>query len=233
MLIAILLFSGITVLNIPVSTSQGIDYKVTRLEIPLYLKVMNFFDRHYSMKWLSNHITSSSQTEEGKIFALFKWTHQTIRPQPKSLPVMDDHVWNVYVRRYGVSDNFHDLFTTLSNYSNTNGFFMGIHSEEAQDEINLSFIQLEKGWVIFDPFNGTYFTNKSGNWATLQDIKNQNWKMATLQKTKLTDMYYKPFLAALSDMQDPKWKRANIQSPINRLTFQIEKWFSGKKELLE
>ena len=233
LVIVSLLLISIIVLNKTVTTSQGVNYKVSRLEIPLYLKISNFFDRHFSMKWLANHITTDSTDQNDRILSLFKWTYTNVNRQPESVPVMDDHVWNVYVRRYGVSDNFHDLFTTLNSYIGINAFFMGIHSEKAKDEINLSFIQLEKGWVVFDPFNGVYFTNKSGDWATVEDIKSQNWKVVNLQGTELTDSYYKPFLEELPDINETAWKRANIQSPVNRLKFQFDKWFSGENALLE
>ena len=229
--LSISILSLFFVLNMQVTTSQGIDYKVSTMKLPLYLKLSNFYDRHFNVKWLARHITGDKETEEEKIFQLFEWTYKTIQPQPKTLPVMDDHVWNVYVRRYGVSDNFHDLFTTLCNYVGANGFFMGVHSEKADDEINLSFIHIKKGWVIFDPFNGVYFTNKSGEWATIDDIKNQNWHMVKLQETELTDNHYIPFMSELPDINEVALKRANIQSPINRMKFQLEKWFSGKKEL--
>lgn len=112
------------VLNIKVTTKQGVNFHVSEIELPLYLKILNFYDRHFNYKWLAERITKRLETKEEKVFRLFQWTHETIQPQPKSLPIMDDHVWNVYVRGYGVSDNFHDLFTTLCNYIGVDGFFL-------------------------------------------------------------------------------------------------------------
>ena len=85
----------LALLNMKVTTGQGINYKVSRMELPLYLKLLNFYDRHFSYKWLTKRITGHLETKEEKIFRLFQWTHETIRPQPESLPIMDDHVWNV------------------------------------------------------------------------------------------------------------------------------------------
>jgi len=79
-------------LNIKVITKQGVNYHVSEIELPLYLKVLNFYDRHFNYKWLAKRITNNLETKEEKVFRLFQWTHETIRPQPESLPVMDDHV---------------------------------------------------------------------------------------------------------------------------------------------
>ena len=91
--VTILLILAIgAVLNIKVSTSQGINYRVSNIELPLYLKVLNFFDRHFNYMWLAKHITQNLDTKEEKVFKLFKWTHETIQPQPAKLPIMDEAV---------------------------------------------------------------------------------------------------------------------------------------------
>ena len=126
-IILILFLSVSTLLNMKVTTGQGINFKVSRIELPLYLKLLNFYDRHFNYKWLTRKITGHLKTKEEKIFRLFQWTHETIHKQPKDLPIMDDHVWNIYVRGYGINENFHDLFTTLCNYALADGFFLPIH----------------------------------------------------------------------------------------------------------
>ena len=216
-----------------VTTGQGINYKVSRIELPLYLKLLNFYDRHFNYKWLTNRITGHLNTKEEKIFKLFQWTHETIRQQPSDLPIMDDHVWNVYVRGYGVSDNFHDLFTTLCNYAGAEGFFLPIYIENSTKRINLSFINIERGWVVFDPYNGIYFENKAGDWATTLEIKKQNWKTAKLKPNDISEPYYKPYLEVLPEIKKIGFTRANTQSPLNRLKLQLSKWVSGEKPFFE
>jgi len=114
--VLLLFLCSIALLNKKVTMLQGVDGELSRITLPLYLKVLNFYDRHYNYKWLAKRITGHLDTREDKILRLFHWTHETIKPQPESLPVMDSHVWDVYVRGYGVSGNFHDLFSTLCNY---------------------------------------------------------------------------------------------------------------------
>ena len=216
-----------------VTTGQGINYKVSRMELPLYLKLLNFYDRHFNYKWLTKRITGHLETKEEKIFRLFQWTHETIQPQPESLPVMDDHVWNVYVRGYGGSDNFHDLFATLSNYAGADGIFTTVQIDSTIDKLNLSVVKIEKGWVVFDPYHGVYFKNKAGELATIKEIKKQNWQIAKLKQRSISEPDYKPYLEALPVIKEIGYSRANTQSPINRLKFQLSQWVSGEKPLLE
>jgi hypothetical protein len=229
----ILFLSVSSLLNMKVTTGQGINYKVSKMELPLYLKLLNFYGRHFNYKWLTRNITDHLKTKEEKIFRLFQWTHETIRKQPNDLPIMDDHVWNVYVRGYGVNDNFHDLFTTLCNYALADGFSLPIHIENSTKKIYLSFISIERGWVVFDPYHGIYFENKIGSWATISEIKKQNWKIAKLKPNDISESYYEPYLEVLPEIEKIGFKRANTQSPFNRLKLQLNNWVSGEKPLFE
>jgi len=208
-------------LNIKVITKQGVNYHVSEIELPLYLKVLNFYDRHFNYKWLAKRITNNLETKEEKVFRLFQWTHETIRPQPESLPVMDDHVWNIYVRGYGVSDNFHDLFTTLCNYIGVDSFFLWLEVKENRN-LPMSFVRLDRGWVIFDPYKGVYFFNNNGEWATVEDINKKKWEMKKIGSAEISDSFYKPYLENLPIIGDMGLERANTQSPFNRLLFAFQ-----------
>ena len=234
-IIILLFLCSIALLNKKVTSLRGVDYKVSRITLPLYLKVLNFYDRHYNYKWLAKRITGHLDTREDKILRLFHWTHETIKPQPESLPIMDSHVWDVYVRGYGVSDNFHDLFSTLCNYIGADAFFTALYVGDTRS-INMSFVRIKRGWVVFDPYNGIYFKNNTGDLSTIEDISEQDWHIVKLSQTDISKANYEQYIVE----NLPRIKRlgsslirANIQSPINRLRFQLHKWFSGVKPLLE
>lgn len=220
-------------LNINVTTNHGRDFVVTRSELPLYLKLLGFFDRHFNYKLLVKQVVGHLETPEEKVFRLFEWTHETIRPQPKSLPIMDSHVWDVYVRGYGVSDNFHDLFSTLCNYIGVDAFFERLMFEDSRNYIDITFVHVERGWVAFDPFHGAYFKNKDGKWATIQELKTGNWQLAKLSKSIVKASYYKPFFKLIPDTLTMGLKRANTQSPVNRLKLQLQNFFFNQKPLFE
>ena len=225
--------SLVLVLNISVTTKKGNDYIVTKIELPLYLKLLNFFDRHFNYKLLVKQITGNMKTPEEKVFRLFQWTYETIRPQPKSLPIMDSHVWDVYIRGYGVIDNFNDLFSTLCNYSGVDAFFERLRFEDSRKHINITLVRIGRGWVAFDPFNGAYFQNRNGNWATTEEIRQGNWKLVKLPKSVTQDSYYNAFDKMIPEVISMGYRRANTQSPFNRLKLQLHKYFSGQKPLLE
>ena len=233
--IFLLLLCSIALLNKKVTTGYGVDYKVSRMNLPLYLKVLNFYDRHFNYKWLVKQITGHLDTREDKILRLFHWTYETIKPQPESLPVMDSHVWDVYVRRYGVSDNFHDLFSTLCNYIGTDAFFTMLYSKDTDGRITLSFVKTKRGWAMFDPFNGIYFRNDTGGLATIEEINEQNWHIVKLGQTNISKANYKRYFENLLNIEkiSLRYSRAKYQSPINRLKLQLYSWFSGEKPLLE
>jgi hypothetical protein len=234
-IIILLFLCSIALLNKKVTMLQGVDYKVSKITLPLYLKVLNFYYRHYNYKWLAKRITGHLDTKEDKILRLFHWTHETIKPQPESLPVMDSHVWAVYIRGYGDSANFHDLFSTLCNYIGVDAFFTRFYARDTSS-INLSIVRIKRGWVVFDPYNGIYFRNNTGDMATIEEISEQNWHIVKLSQTDISKANYEQYIVE----NLPRIKRlgsslirANIQSPINRLKFQLHIWLSGKRPLLE
>jgi len=225
----------IALLNINVSTRQGTHYKVSRMTMPLYLKVLNFYDRHYNYKWLAKQITGHLDTREDKILRLFHWTYETIKPQPEGLPIMDSHPWDVYVRGYGCVDNIHDLFSTLCNYIGTDAFFT-VYTNDHDHDIMLSFVRIKRGWVAFDPHRGIYFRNHTGGLATIEEIDEQDCHIVKLAQRDISKAICKQCLVEnLPSIErlGSSLLRANTQSPINRLKLQLHKWFSGETPLLE
>jgi len=148
---------------------------------------------------------------------------------------MDGHPWDVYVRGYGCVDNIHDLFSTLCNYIGVDAFFTRFYARDTSS-INLSIVRIKRGWVVFDPYNGIYFRNNTGDLATIEEINEQNWHIVKLSQTDISKANYEQYIVE----NLPRIKRlgsslirANIQSPINRLKFQLHIWLSGKRPLLE
>lgn len=211
-------------LNLRVTYYQGINYRVAQKTTPLYLKIVDFFSRHYHYKELVKDIVRGCKGEEEKVFAIFGWTKENIRRVPEGFPVVDDHIWNIIVRGYGTNDQFQDVFTALCNYARVDAFFSIIRSKDRNSLFAISFVKLDKKWRVFDPYNGIYFKNKEGNIASIDDIKNRNWVAVGTAEAK--DFDYKYIFDNLPTVKDIGLNRANIQSPLNRLMFEIKK---GKK----
>lgn len=223
--ILLILIIGFFISNINVTTRQGINYTVYTLKIPLYLKMLDFYDRHFNYKWLVHRIIDGKAAEEEKVMAIFNWTIENIAKQPKELREVDDHVWHIIVRGYGTHDQFSDVFTTLCNYADIDAFFARISNKDKTSNLPLSFVRINGKWRIFDPYNRSYFTKKDNSLAAIQDIAEGNWTTKSLEeglgssRTQYAD--YISEIILINPEKSHKWSRANIQTPINRFFYAI------------
>jgi len=225
-LFAIILSAGFFLLNIEVTTRQGINYEVRTLKIPLYLKVLDFYDRHYNYKWLVNNLIKDKTGDEEKVMAIFKWTIENIARQPDELRTVDDHVWHIIVRRYGTHDQFSDVFTTLCNYAGIDAFFFRLFTKDKTSQIPFSLVKLHKRWCVFDPYNGTFFVNDKGDFASVEDIAKGDWGEKNFGNLKRPNLRYSDYfneILSIDFESAHKLSRANIQSPINRLIYGVRK----------
>jgi len=213
-------------LNIKVTTRQGINYQWQTIKIPLYLKVLDFFNRHYNYKWTVERIIKDSKTDKEKVLKIFKWTHENIKKTPEGYPVIDDHVWHIIVRGYGVDDQFSDVFTTLCNYADIDAFYSWVYTENNDSRIPLSFVKVNERWNVFDPYNGVYFKNQKGELASIEEIIKEDWQAESIDSQKKPDVNYVIYLKNLSPIAEIGLRRANVQSPINRLKYEIKKWLN-------
>lgn len=221
--IFLIIASIIFVLNFEVSTRQGVDYQVRILKMPLYLKLLDFFDRHFNYKMLVKDMIKDAKTEEEKALSILEWTYQNIEPAPEGMPIMDDHVWYTIVRGYGVHDQFQDVFTTLCNYVGLKAFFYYVYSQDRTQRIPLSFVCIKDKWVAFDAYAGVYFKDKDGKLVDIEAIKSNEWTVEYLGKDLRSDIDYSIYIDSFPSGNDAGLTRANTQSPLNRLLFEIKK----------
>lgn len=213
----------IAVLNLNVTTRQGINFKVSVIKIPLYLKVLDFFDRHYNYKQLVHRITAGAKSDEERVIRIFNWTYEHIKKQPSELPVIDDHVWNIIVRGYGKDDQSCDVFSTLCNYAGFRSFYDYVPSVRNSAKIILSYVSIGELWYVFDPYNGIFFTNKKNVYASVDDIKNGNWRLEYSGPEGESIPDYKEFLSGIVKLKQVGLCRENIQSPLRRILFELQK----------
>lgn len=220
LLFLIVIFFGIAaILNVSVTTRQGVNYSWHTIRMPLYLKILDFLDRHYNYKALVKRIIQDKDGKEERAMKILKWTYENIRRNPEGMPVIDDHVWHIIVRGYGVDDQYQDVFTTLCNYAGMNAFFSLADPGNYQPKKPLSFVRLESGWSVFDAYNGTYFKNTKEEMADIEDLSLGNWRAFSVLNGKTAD--YGGYFKGLKYYDYENWRsrRSAIQSPINRLLF--------------
>jgi hypothetical protein len=223
LLIGIVIFiTTVLFLNVTVTTRRGINYQWATIKMPLYLKILDFFDRHYNYRELVRKITKNEDNGEKKVMKIFSWTYHNIRKQPQELPVIDDHVWHIIVRGYGVSDQSSDVFTTLCNYAGMNAFYSYVYTESRKQRIPLSFVRLRGKWTVFDPYRGVYFEDKRNNLADIKAISSKDFIIKSIGKPP--DFNYRNYLDNLPSINAVGLRKASIQSPLRRLIFELKKW---------
>ena len=217
------LIAAAVLLNLEVTTLQGVNYKVHAVKLPLYLKLLDFLDRSYNYEVLVKKITSGAASGEDKAIMLLEWTCGNIRDNPKELPVIDDHVWHIIVRGYGVDDQFQDVFTTLCNYANMDSFCCDVYSRVWKGRKSLSFVKIGRNWTVFDAYNGVYFINKKGRIAGIPDLSEGGWRAVSIKK-KDVPAYYEKYFKNLNYVDFDRWRlsREAIQSPLRRLIHFIQ-----------
>jgi len=216
--LAVILF-----LNMPVSSLQGINYEVRALKMPLYIKIMEFFDRDYQYRQIVKGLTYKLDSDEKKVLAMFVWTRKNIRRIPEGFPVVDDHVLNIIIRGYGAGDQCADVFATLCNYAGYRARFTTLTAEGRRAKVCLAFVRIKKRWYVFDAYNGVYFRNKSGALAATEDLLAGDW---IVRPPGQIDIDYAIYFNNRNLSVMDKLARSNIQSPLRRLLYQLKNAFS-------
>lgn len=214
----------IFILNIDVITQKGINYQMRIIKLPLYLKLLDFFDRHYNYKYLVKLITRGAETDRERAMKIFVWTYENLRKTPGDMPVIDDHGWYIIVRGYGNNDQFQDVFTTLCNYAHIDAFFTFVSAKDLNARLPLSFVKLNKKWCIFDPYNGAYFKNSSGGIASIEEIMEGDWAVFNFAGINKQDYDYVRYFENLKPIKNVALNRANTQTPLRRLIFEFKKY---------
>lgn len=198
--------------------------------MPLFLKILDFYDRHYNYNLLSRKIVLGARDDDEKVMRIFEWTYRNIKRIPQGLPVIDDHIWYTIVRGYADKDQFSDIFATLCNHAGVKALFSDIYSLDGKKGIVLSFVRLRNNWHVFDPYNGVYFIQGGGGLAQISNIKAGSFKIASLTPhSQYDEAEYMVFLNHLPDVENIGLTRASTQSPLNRLFFEVQKHFAKKK----
>jgi hypothetical protein len=189
--------------------------------------MLDFFDRHYNYKNLVKRITENARSDRERVLQILNWTQENIRKVPQDFPIVDDHVWHIIVRGYGTDDQASDVFATLCNYVGLESFFVPVYTKNRGDLVFLSFVRLDKEWRVFDPYNAVYVVTSNGELASIEDIRNGNYKIVNAGEIRKS-LDYKMFFENLPSIKEIGLCRSKVQSPIRRLLFEVKKWIRTK-----
>lgn len=209
------------VAHVPVTTRQGVNFEVTEHTIPLYVKGIEFLDRHVQYRQLADEITRGVATDEHRLLAVFDWTTRNIRPTPDGWPIVDDHILNIVIRRHGLADQRADVFATLATYAGIPAFWSTVAGSGTTGGLVLSFARLGERWVVVDVANGLVFRTASGALATLEDLAaNPALLPEAAQLMTVGSTPYRRVLEGRRTPPIPRPLRSELQMPWPRLRYE-------------
>lgn len=223
LLTVIMFLSVIFILNVNVSTKQGVNYLVHEIKLPLYLKILDFIDRHCNYKNLVSNILGDTKDDNERTIKIFDWITSNVRKNPEELPIIDDHPLNILIRGYGVQDQFEDIFTILCTYAGSQAFFK-MFKNSSGEVYFISFVRIKGRWCPLSAFAGVYSAKNSAI-ASVDDILLDR-KLLTPFVSNLPNFETDSFLKEIKIMDFKVWYvRVKGQSPAGRAVCLIKSMF--------
>jgi len=210
------------VLSVQATTRQGVNFQVSSLQIPLYVKAIDFLHRHYQYQLLASNITRGLKTDRERVLAIFDWTRQHVRPTPRGWPVIDDHILHIIIRGHGVDEQMADVFTTLSTYTGVRAFWKRLQPSEDGGWLVLSFVQVDGRWLLFDVWRNLVFANAQGDFLSASELAaNPQLAAPLVGNLTIESLPYLGYFATPAFEEVPRTLRAELQMPWPRLAYEV------------
>lgn len=224
MFLVVVFIGVIFMLNLKVSTKQGINFHVVVKSIPFYVKICGFISRDYEYKQIVKSLLGKVISDEDKARLLFVWTHNNVRPIPQGFPIVDDHISNIIIRGYGTSDQAADVFCNLCEYAGLPAKWAFLRLPNTHNDIVLSFVYIYGKWRVFDAYNNNIFTTMENKLASKEDIINDLSLVDRVQYKPIVDgTEYREFFRSLHTLEEKDmWRRGKDQMLLSRLTQEIK-----------
>jgi hypothetical protein len=167
---AVILVAVIVVARWPVTTSVGYNYEIWVKPLTLFEKTVAFLARDLEMRRIASEIGGPDGTPEERLLRMYDWVTRNIHPQPEGLPVVDDHVVNIFVRHYGAPDQRAEALAALATYSGMPATALGLGKLPGHFPVQLTVVDVGGRLVVFDVNHRFVFRTPAGELATLQDL---------------------------------------------------------------
>jgi hypothetical protein len=229
----VLIAGGCMILTLPTSTRQGINYEVTAHRIPLYVKTIDFLQRHYQQQRLAAGICNSAPSDADCVLAIFDWTHRNIPRTPDGWTIVDDHVTNIVIRGHGMSDQIADVFATLSVYAGIPAFFKVLDDPAQARHLVLAFAWIDGKWVPFDVEHHIVFRNRDGQLADVDELLGDPALIDEQAAGRLVgELPYSRYISAeqLAPFSVPDPLRATLHQPWPRLKYELRRLVGLQRE---
>jgi hypothetical protein len=220
--VLLVLATAMALALMPSTTLQGVDFKVSTIELPLYVKALDFVDRDVNYRALARKITAGLATDEARVLAVFEWVRARVRDVPAGFPVVDDHIWHILVRGYGAGEQKADVFTTLTTYAGVPGYFVMLGPHSAR--LPIALVLVERRWRVVDVEHGFVFRNTAGQLATFEDLAAGHGLVERLAgRLQYKGREYAGYFARPPALTPPGTLRAEMQMLGPRLIFELKR----------
>ena len=157
----------------------SINYEVFEYQIPIYLKLLDFINRHHNYKFLAKNINSKNSTEKDKIINTTNWVIKNIKKIDINLniDIVDHHPITIIERRLGIDEQFSDILSVLLVYSDIDSFFKFIKVSNSETFYPLTFFKINNYWSIVDPQSGIFFLDEKNNFINIDKLRDTNWNL--------------------------------------------------------
>jgi len=155
----------------PVTTAVGENHHVTLKPLTLFEKSVAFIDRDLAMRRLTREIAGPGGTQQERLLRMYAWVGENIHEVPPGLPTVDDHVWHIFVRRYGAIDQRAEALAALATYDGMPASTIQLGESPHRRIVQLTVVSLGDRNVVFDVNNRIVFRRSTGELATLGELQ--------------------------------------------------------------
>jgi hypothetical protein len=171
-LLAVLAIAAVIVVaRWPVTTSEGVNFRVSLKKLTLFEKAVAFVDRDLEMYRMTREIAGEDGVPEQRLLRMYRWVTENIQSVPPGIPVVDNHVLYIFVRRYGTIDQRAEALAALASYDGMPASTIGLGKDPNRRPVQLTAVQLGNRIVLFDVNNRLVFRAASGELASLADLQ--------------------------------------------------------------
>jgi hypothetical protein len=171
-LLAVLALAAVIVVaRWPVTTSEGVNFHVSLKKLTLFEKAVAFVDRDLEMYRMTREIAGEDGAPEQRLLRMYRWVTENIQSVPPGIPVVDNHVLYIFVRRYGTIDQRAEALAALASYDGMPASTIGLGKDPNRRPVQLTAVQLDNRIVVFDVNNRLVFRAASGELASLADLQ--------------------------------------------------------------
>jgi hypothetical protein len=161
----------VTLAGWPVTTHTGYDHRVITTRLTLIEKTLAFVDRDLAMRRLTKEIAGADGTREERLMRMYEWVVVNIHDVPVGLPVIDDHIWNVFVRRYGAIDQRAEALALLASYDGMPASTVPLGKVSSREVVQLTIVNVGGRLVVLDVNNRIIFHNLREKLATVAELQ--------------------------------------------------------------